>query len=57
MKITTFEDIKAWQASKEVVKMVYDTVKYNKNSINDYKFKEQIQGVSPSTTTNIKELK
>ena len=55
MKITTFEDIKAWQASGVLVKMVYDTVKSNNGSSNDYKFREQIQSAAVSIMSNIAE--
>ena len=55
MKITTFEDIKAWQASRVLAKMVYDTVKSNKGSSNDYKFREQIQSAAVSIMSNIAE--
>ena len=55
MKITTFEDIKAWQASRVLAKMVYDTVKSNKGSTNDYKFREQIQSAAVSIMSNIAE--
>jgi four helix bundle protein len=53
VKITTFEDIKAWQASKVLAKMVYDAVKSNKGSSNDYKFREQIQSAAVSIMSNI----
>jgi len=55
VKITTFEDIKAWQASRVLAKMVYDTVKSNKGSSNDYKFREQIQSAAVSIMSNIAE--
>ena len=55
MKITTFEDIKAWQASRVLAKMVYETVKSNNGSSNDYKFREQIQSAAVSIMSNIAE--
>jgi len=55
VKITTFEDIKAWQASRVLAKMVYDAVKSNKGSSNDYKFREQIQSATVSIMSNIAE--
>ena len=55
MKITTFEDIKAWQASRVLAKMVYDAVKSNRDSSNDYKFREQIQSAAVSIMSNIAE--
>jgi len=55
VKITTFEDIKAWQASRTLAKMVYDAMKSNKSSSNDYKFREQIQSATVSIMSNIAE--
>lgn len=55
MKIERFEDIKAWQEARVLVKMVYDAVKSNKGSSNDYKFREQIQSAAVSTMSNIAE--
>jgi len=55
VKITTFEDIKAWQASRVLAKMVYETVKSNNGSSNDYKFREQIQSAAVSIMSNIAE--
>jgi four helix bundle protein len=54
VKITTFEDIQAWQASRVLAKMVYDAVKSKKGSSNDYKFREQIQS-AVSIMSNIAE--
>ena len=54
MKIKTFEDIRAWQASRVLAKMVYYAVKYNKGSSNNYKFREQIQSAAASAAANIK---
>ena len=55
MKITTFEDIKAWQASRVLAKMVYDAVKSNKGANNDYRFREQVQSAAVSIMSNIAE--
>jgi len=55
VKITTFEDIKAWQASRVLAKMVYGAVKSNKGSSNDYKFREQIQSAAVSIMSNVAE--
>ena len=55
MKIERFEDIKAWQASGVLAKMVYETVKSNNGSSNDYKFREQIQSAAVSIMSNIAE--
>jgi four helix bundle protein len=55
VKITTFEDIKAWQASRVLAKMVYDAVKSNRDCSNNYKFREQIQSAAVSVMSNIAE--
>jgi len=55
VKITTFEDIKAWQASRVLAKMVYEAVKSNRGSSNDYKFREQIHSAAVSIMSNIAE--
>jgi four helix bundle protein len=55
VKITTFEDIKAWQASRVLAKMVYDAVKSNRDCSNNYKFREQIQSAAVSVVSNIAE--
>ena len=55
MKIERFEDIKAWQQARTLAKMVYDAVKWNKGSSNDYKFNGQIQSAAVSIMSNIAE--
>ena len=55
MKIERFEDIKAWQEARVLVKMVYDAVKSNKDSSSNYKFREQIQSATVSIMSNIAE--
>ena len=55
MKIERFEDIKAWQEARVLVKIIYDVTKSNKDFTGDYKFREQIQGASVSTMSNIAE--
>ena len=55
MKIKRFEDIKAWQEARVLVKMVYEAAKSNKGFGNDYKFKEQIQSAAVSIMSNIAE--
>lgn len=55
MKIERFENIKAWQEARILVKMIYDVVKSNKNFGSDYKFGEQIQSAAVSIMSNIAE--
>ena len=55
MKIERFEDIKAWQEARSLVKMVYEAVKANKGFSSDYKFREQIQSAAVSIMSNIAE--
>jgi len=55
MKIERFEDIRAWQEARALVKMVYKATKSKKGFSNDYKFKEQIQSATVSTMSNIAE--
>ncbi len=54
-KIERFEDIKAWQEARVLVKMVYNAVKSNKKFGSDYKFGEQIQSAVVSIMSNIAE--
>lgn len=51
MKINNFEEIIAWQKSKELTLLIYDLFKANRN----FSFKEQIQRASISTMNNIAE--
>ena len=55
MKIEKFEDIVAWQESRILAKMIYDTTRINKSFWNDYKFREQITSAGVSTMANIAE--
>lgn len=55
MKIERFEDIKAWQESRALVKMVYSSIKDNKFFRDDYKLKEQIASAAVSIMSNIAE--
>ncbi len=55
MKIEKFEDIKAWQEARALVKMVYAVVDSDRNFSSDYKFREQIQGATVSIISNIAE--
>lgn len=51
MKIEKFEDINAWQKSKELSLIVYELFKLNK----DYRFRDQIQAAAVSIMNNIAE--
>jgi len=44
VQIERFEDIKAWQGARVLVKIIYDAIKSNKNFTGDYKFREQRTG-------------
>lgn len=55
MKIERFEDIKAWQEARVLVKMVYAVVDSDRHFGSDYKFREQIQGAAVSIMSNIAE--
>lgn len=55
MKIERFEDIKAWQEARVLVKIIYDATKSNKNFTGDYKFREQIHSAAVSVMSNIAE--
>jgi len=53
VKIERFEDIKAWQEARVLVKVIYDATKSNKNFTGDYKFREQIHSAAVSVMSNI----
>ena len=55
MKITRFEDIKAWKESRKLVKFVYAAINANENFQKDYRLVNQIQGASVSVMSNIAE--
>ena len=55
MKIERFEDIKAWQEARVLVKMVYAVVNSDQHFGSDYKFREQIQSAAVSIMSNIAE--
>jgi four helix bundle protein len=54
-KIERFEDVKAWQEARALVRMVYEAVKSTKGFSNDYRFKEQVQSAAVSIMSNISE--
>lgn len=55
MKIERFEDIKAWQESRILVRMVYKIAKDNKDLQNDFRFRNQLTACSVSIMANIAE--
>ena len=55
MKITRFEDIKAWQEARELVKLVYEAINANERFSKDLRLVSQIQGASVSSMSNIAE--
>jgi four helix bundle protein len=55
VKIERFEDVKAWQEARVLVKMVYDATESSKSFTGDYKFREQIHSAAVSIMSNIAE--
>jgi len=55
VKIERFEDIKAWQEARVLVKIIYEAIKSNKNFTGDYKFRGQIHSAVVSVMSNIAE--
>jgi four helix bundle protein len=55
VKIERFEDIKAWQETRILVKMIYAVVDSERHFSRDYKFRQQIQGAAVSIMSNIAE--
>jgi four helix bundle protein len=55
MKIERFEDIKAWQEARQLVKMVYNAIDTNKTFQDDLRFKSQISSAAVSVMSNIAE--
>jgi len=55
MTIERFEDIKAWQETRVLTKMIYNTSKSEKSFNKDYKFSGQIQSATVSIMSNIAE--
>jgi hypothetical protein len=48
VKIERFEDIKAWQEARVLVKMIYEATRSNRDLTGDYKFREQIHSAAVS---------
>jgi len=55
MTIDRFEDIKAWQEARNLVKMVYETVLENKKFSQDFGLRNQMQRAAVSVMSNIAE--
>jgi four helix bundle protein len=55
MKINRFEDIKAWQEARELVKLVYNAIAANKEFTKDFRLANQILASAVSTMANIAE--
>ena len=55
MKITRFEDLECWQEARLLTKMVYDTIKQNRNFQKDLRLCSQIQSAAGSVMANIAE--
>ena len=55
MKIERFEDIKAWQEARKLVKLVYKAINNSKNFKQDFRLVNQLQGSAVSTMANIAE--
>lgn len=55
MKIERFEDIKAWQEARSLVKILYLEAKANNAFWRDYKFREHIIEAAVSIMSNIAE--
>ena len=55
MKFERFEDIKAWQEARELLKLVYRTIKPNLKFRKDFRLASQIQAAAVSSMANIAE--
>jgi four helix bundle protein len=55
MKITRFEEIKAWQEARGLVKVVYKAINKNKEFGKDFRLVNQLQGSAVSIMANIAE--
>jgi four helix bundle protein len=55
LKIERFEDIKAWQESRQLVRPVYSAIAVNKDFMKDFRLANQIQASAVSTMANIAE--
>ena len=55
MVIRRFEDVKAWQAARKLVSLIYRVIKGNPDFAKDYRLINQIQAASESSMSNIAE--
>jgi len=55
VKITRFEDIKAWQEARKLVKLVYEAINTNERFSKDLRLVNQMQGAAVSSMSNIAE--
>jgi len=55
VRIERFEDIKAWQEARVLVKAVHDATKSDKDFAGDYRFRDQIHSAALSVMSNIAE--
>ena len=55
MKFERFEDIKAWQEARGLVKLIYQAIRSNVDFRRDSRLVNQIQGAAVSTMANIAE--
>jgi four helix bundle protein len=55
LTITSFEDIQTWQEGRELVKLVYEAIKGNRDFTRGMTLVSQIQGAAVSAMSNIAE--
>ena len=55
MKITRFEDIRAWQEARVLGKLVYDVINNSEKFLRDFRLVNQMQGAAVSSMSNIAE--
>ena len=55
MKIERFEDIKAWQEARDLVRLVYKAIASDKEFAKDFRLANQLQASAVSTMANIAE--
>lgn len=55
MKIQRFEELECWKEARQLVNMVYESVKSSTNFQKDFRLNSQITGAAVSTMSNIAE--
>lgn len=55
MKINRFEDLKAWQEARKLVKAVYDSINKSEKFKRDYRSRDQATSAAISVMSNIAE--